>query len=69
MARAVVKKACGGDVTKLRAIAGQFRKPVWPGDPIEVRAHRVDENRLVLEAFAGGRPDAVITNSWAEVAP
>jgi acyl dehydratase len=69
MARAVVKKACGGDVTKLRALAGQFRKPVWPGDPIEVRAHRVDGNRLVLEAFAGGRPDAVITNSWAEVAP
>ncbi|HEV8248224.1 MAG TPA: MaoC/PaaZ C-terminal domain-containing protein [Polyangiaceae bacterium] len=69
LARAVIQELCAGDEKKLRALAGQFRKPVWPGDSIRVQGHRVDGGRVVLEAFAGNRPDAVISNSWAELAP
>jgi len=68
LARAVVQHGCGGDERRLRALAGAFRKPVWPGDTIRVQGHRVAADRLVLETFAGDRPDAVITNSWAEIA-
>src|SRR5690606_20305472 len=30
LGRAVLHQACGGDPSRLRALAGQFRKPVWP---------------------------------------
>ena len=68
LARAVVAQACGGDERRLKALSGAFRKPVWPGDTIRVQGHRVSHERVVLETFAGDRPDAVISNSWAEIA-
>jgi acyl dehydratase len=68
LTRAVVQHACGGDERRLKAIAGKFSKPVWPGESITVQGHVVSPQRVVLETFAGGRPDAVISNSWAEIA-
>ncbi len=69
LGRAVVNELCAGDATKLKALAGHFRKPVWPGETIRVQGHRVDGGKVVLEAYAADRPDPVISNSWAEIAP
>jgi acyl dehydratase len=66
--RAVVQRGCAGDPRRLRALDAEFRKNVWPGDVIETRGWRVDGGRVALEAFAGGRPDPVVTNAWAELA-
>jgi acyl dehydratase len=68
VARAVVQRACGGDANKLKAFGAQFRKPVWPGDTIKTQAHVVGAGKLALSVHAGDRPDAVITNGWAEFA-
>jgi acyl dehydratase len=67
VARAVVQRACGGDANKLKAFGAQFRKPVWPGDVIRTQGHLLDGGRVALSVFAGGRPDPVITNGWAEI--
>jgi acyl dehydratase len=66
VARAVIQRSCGGDANKLAAFGAQFRKPVWPGDTIKTQAHVVGEGKLALTVHAGDRPDAVITNGWAE---
>ena len=68
VARAVVKSACGGDANKLKVFGAQFRKPVWPGDVIKTEAYQVGEGKLALKAYAAGRSDAVLTNTYAEIA-
>lgn len=65
--RAIIQKACDGDASKLKTFAAQFRKPVWPGEQLTVRGWQVD-GRVVVETRAEDRPDAVITNCWAELA-
>lgn len=41
--RAVVHEACGGDPGRLRAMRGQFTRPVFPGDTLIVRGwHEAD---------------------------
>jgi acyl dehydratase len=68
VARAIVKRACGGDANKLKAFGAQFRKPVWPGDVIKTQGHVVEGGRIALSAYAADRPEPVITNGWAEIA-
>ncbi|MEB2311523.1 MAG: MaoC/PaaZ C-terminal domain-containing protein [Sorangiineae bacterium] len=67
VARAVIAEACGGDANRLTQFHAQFRKPVWPGETIRTEGWKLDGGRLALRAFAADRPDAVITNSWAEI--
>ena len=67
-ARAVVNKAAGGDPTRLRAIGGQFRKPVWPGDTIVTNIFSLEPGRYALVASVEGRPDPVLTGAFAEIA-
>jgi len=67
VARAIVKSSAGGDATKLRAFAAQFRKPVWPGDTIVTQGHELGGGKVAVVATVKGRPDAVLTNAWAEV--
>ena len=67
VARAVIERACGGDGNKLKAFGAQFRKPVWPGDVVTTKAQAAGDGKLALTVHAGGRPDAVITNGWAEI--
>jgi len=57
------------DVRRVRALGAQFRKPVWPGDAIRTEGYLTNDGRYALEAYAGDRPDPVITNAWAEVTP
>ena len=74
MVRAVVKGACGGDATKLRAFEAQFRKPVWPGDTLVTKGWNVgagrdgEGDRVALVVHAQGREDAVISGASARIA-
>jgi acyl dehydratase len=66
-ARALVKQAAGGDATKLRAFSAQFRKPVWPGDTIVTQGWSLGGGKVAVSASVKGRPDAVLSNAWAEI--
>ncbi|MFZ5894213.1 MAG: MaoC/PaaZ C-terminal domain-containing protein [Myxococcota bacterium] len=66
MTRALVRHL-GGDQTKISAIGAQFRKPVWPGEPIRTEGYDVGGGKFALEAFAADRTEPVITAAWAEL--
>lgn len=68
VARAVVQHACGGDAHKLLEFGAQFRKPVWPGESIKTDGVVVDGSTVAVTAYAGGRPEPVISNAWAKLA-
>jgi acyl dehydratase len=68
MIRHVVKGACGGDATKLRAFEAQFRKPVWPGDTLITEGWSADGGRHALQVTVKERAEAVITNASATIA-
>jgi acyl dehydratase len=67
VARAIVKHAAGGDATRLRAYAAQFRKPVWPGDTIVTEGWSLEGGKVAVVASVKGRPDPVLTGAWAEI--
>lgn len=67
VARAIVKHAAGGDASRLRAYAAQFRKPVWPGDVIVTRGWALDGGKVAVVASVKERPDPVLTGAWAEI--
>jgi len=67
--RAVLKAACGGDPARLLALGAQFRRPVWPGETLRTTGYVLESGRVALEAFAGDKPDPVITSAWADIAP
>ncbi|MFW5875693.1 MAG: MaoC/PaaZ C-terminal domain-containing protein [Myxococcota bacterium] len=65
--RAVLQQACGGDPAKLKSLAGQFRKPVWPGETIVTEGWE-EGGRIVLRASTKERPgEYVFSNAYAEV--
>lgn len=65
--RALVKRACGGDPTRLRSLTAQFRKPVWPGDTIVTSAWDLGGGKWAVSASVKERPDPVLTGAWAEI--
>jgi acyl dehydratase len=66
--RAVLQQACGGDPARLKALSGQFRKPVWPGETIRTEGWK-DGSRVILRASTKERPeDFVFSNAYAELA-
>jgi acyl dehydratase len=67
LARAVIREACGGDASRLKGLTAQFRKPVWPGETIRTEGYALGDGRIVLQAFADDRPEAVITSAFAEI--
>jgi len=67
--RALLQAACAGDERRLLAFGAQFRRPVWPGQPLRTTGYVLESGRIALEAFAGDKPDPVITSAWADVAP
>jgi len=69
VARAVIEELCGGDASRLKGLTAQFRKPVWPGETIRTVGYDLGGGRVALQAFAGGREDAVITGAFAEISP
>lgn len=66
-ARAVIKHAAGGDATRLKTFAAQFRKPVWPGDVLVTQGWALDGGKVALVTSVKGRPDPVLTSAWAHV--
>jgi len=81
LARAVILTAASGDATRLRSLSAQFRKPVWPGDTLVIEGHAparaadsaasTGPGRVTvgLVVKVQGKPDPVVTNAWAEIAP
>jgi acyl dehydratase len=67
LGRAVVAKACGGDPARLRVLAAQFRKPVWPGDTLRICGYSVEGGRLALSAEVVERDEAVLAGCWGEI--
>jgi acyl dehydratase len=67
--RAVLRTACAGDERRLLALGAQFRRPVWPGETLRTTGYVLEGGRIALEAFAGDKPDPVITSAWADIAP
>ena len=67
--RAVVKHACEGDPTRLLAFGGQFRKPVVPGDTLQVTGHTDGDRVLVRAAVATNPGEFVFSNASAEIGP
>lgn len=65
--RAIALRSCAGNANRIVSLSAQFRKPVWPGEVLRVEGYECD-GKVLIEAFAGGRPDAVISQSWAELA-
>ena len=59
--------AAGGDATRLRTYAAQFRKPVWPGDTLVTQGWDVGGGKIAVVTTVKGRPDPVLTNAWAEI--
>ncbi len=66
--RAVLQQVCEGDVSRLKAFRGQFRRPVWPGDTLITSGWR-DGDQVVLQTRTAERPEEIsFTNAIATVA-
>lgn len=70
MTASVVRTACGGDPAKLKAISGQFRKPVFPGDTLRTEAWQGEGGQWVLRGSVPSRDDeVVVSHAHAELSP
>jgi len=64
IARAIIRRQCDGDGSRLRSLTAQFRKPVWPGEPLKTVGYRVGSD-VVFKTYAGGRLDAPVATGHA----
>lgn len=64
LARAVALRAAGGDHSRIRTFAAQFKKPVWPGETLRTVGYEVD-GAIVVKAYAGGRDETVVGGCFA----
>ncbi len=67
IARAAIKNSAGGDAKKLEGYGAQFRKPVWPGEKIRTEGYDLGGGKVALRAYAGDRPEAVVTGAWIQL--
>jgi acyl dehydratase len=66
MCRAVAKQCCGGDAERIRSLTAQFKKPVWPGETLRTEGF-LEDGKVLMRMFSGGRPEAVVTDAMAEL--
>jgi acyl dehydratase len=64
--RAILKGACGGDPSNLRAFGARFSGVVFPGDTLTTRGWREGHHWIVTTATQDGR--VVLSNAVAEIA-
>jgi acyl dehydratase len=65
--RALLKEVLGNDPAKLKSLAVEFRKPVWPGDTLVTEGWQ-EPGEIVLRAYSRERPgDYVLQNAFATV--
>ncbi|MBN1653637.1 MAG: MaoC family protein [Deltaproteobacteria bacterium] len=63
--RAVLRGFAGNDPAKLKALSGEFRKPVWPGETLVTHAWQED-GKIVLRTSTEERPEEyVFQNAYA----
>ncbi len=67
LGRAVILNQCGGEGDRLKELAAQFKKPLWPGETLRTEAYDVDDGRLALLAYGQDRPEPVIGHAWARL--
>jgi acyl dehydratase len=65
--RAIVAHAASGSPERVKRIACQFRKPVWPGDTIVTQGWTLDDGIVAFQTSVRERPDPVLTGAWAEI--
>jgi len=68
LVRHVARACCGGDVTRVRSVEAQFRRPVWPGDTLVTEGWVVRPDAIALRVRVKERDEAVITGAWALLA-
>lgn len=68
MVRHVIKAACGGDGSRLRAFEAQFKRPVWPGDTLVTEGWQVRPDAVALQVKVKERDEVVIGGAWATLA-
>jgi acyl dehydratase len=66
LCRAVTQQSCGGDASRIRSFTAQFKKPVWPGEVLRAEGY-AESGQVLVQAFAGGRSEAVVTGCMAEL--
>lgn len=69
MVRHAARAACGGDVGRLRAFEGQFRRPVWPGDTLVTEGWLVEPGAVALQVKVKERDEVVIAGAGATFEP
>lgn len=67
LTRAVVQGPCGGDPSRLKRIAAQFRKPVWPGDTLRVCGYDIGGGTYALSTDVVERSEAVLSGASADI--
>ncbi len=67
MVRHLTKGACNGDATRIIAIDGSFKKPVWPGDTLVTEGWDVGEGRYALQVSVKERNEVVLGGAWAKL--
>jgi len=65
MVRHVSRALLGGDASRLRAIEGQFRRPVWPGDTLVTEGWLVRPDAAALQVKVKERDEVVLAGAWA----
>lgn len=65
MVRHVARGACGGDASRVRAFAAQFKRPVWPGDTLVTEGWVVRPDAVALQVKVKERDEVVIAGAWA----
>jgi acyl dehydratase len=66
--RAVLQATDGNDPSRLKVLAGEFRKPVWPGDTLLTQIWK-EPDRLILRTTTREHPgDIAFGSAWAELA-
>lgn len=65
LVRHVAKGVVGGDATRIRSFAAQFRRPVWPGDTFVTEGFRLESGKIGLMMKVKERDEAVLAGAYA----
>jgi acyl dehydratase len=64
----LMKRLCDGDPWGVRAMAGRFSSPVYPGDTLRIEIWREDGGRFAFRTTVPARDAVVVNNGLFEVA-
>jgi acyl dehydratase len=64
--RAILEKECDRDPARFRSFAGQFRKPVWPGETLLTEGWR-EGDKIIVRATVTSRPGEPVFAGSSEV--